>query len=167
MRPSKTWGWSGCSPKRPPSPVLGDEGVQIGTAFLPCAASGASEVYRSALSSFAANGTDLTDAFTGRLARGIRNRLMKEFRHVSSPPLPFPVQHALTQTVATPASAQGALELMTIWAGQNACLCHPTDATEFMTRLIAEAEQNVTADELIVNAEVCDFRFLLLVQRLM
>ena len=108
--------------------------------FLPRAGPGASEAYRRALSSFAANGTDLTDAFTGRLARGIRNRLMNEFRHVSSPSLPFPVQHALTQTVATPASAQGALELMTIWAGQNASLCHSTDATDFMTQLIAEAE---------------------------
>ena len=65
---------------------------------------------------------------------------MNEFRHVSSPPLPFPVQHALTQTVATPASAQGTSELMTIWAGQNASLCRSTDATEFMSRLIAEAE---------------------------
>jgi hypothetical protein len=65
---------------------------------------------------------------------------MNEFRHVSSPPLPFPVQHALTQTVAAPASAQGALELMAIWAGQNAVLCHSTDATEFMTQRIAEAE---------------------------
>ena len=120
--------------------ALRDGRVQIGAASLPCAGSGASEAYRSALPSFAANGTDLTDAFTGRLARGLRNRLMKEFRHVSSPPPPFPVQHALTQTVATPASAQGALELMTIWAGQNASLCHSTDATEFMTQLIAEAE---------------------------
>ncbi len=65
---------------------------------------------------------------------------MNEFRDVNSPPLPFPVQHALTQTVATPASAQGTLELMTIWAGQNPSLCHSTDATEFMTQLIAEAE---------------------------
>jgi Nitronate monooxygenase len=120
--------------------ALGAEGVQIGSAFLPCAGSGASEAYRTAISLFAANGTDLTDAFTGRLARGIRNRLMNEFRHVSSPPLPFPMQHALTQTVATPASAQGTLELMTIWAGQNARLCHSTDATEFITQLIAEAE---------------------------
>ena len=65
---------------------------------------------------------------------------MNEFRHVSIPPLPFPMQHALTQTVAAPASAQGISELMTIWAGQNATLCHSTDATEFMTQLIAEAE---------------------------
>jgi nitronate monooxygenase len=60
--------------------ALGAEGVQIGTAFLPCTGSGASEAYRSALSSFAANGTDLTDTFTGRLARGIRNRLMNRTR---------------------------------------------------------------------------------------
>jgi nitronate monooxygenase len=120
--------------------ALGAEGVQIGTAFLSCAGSGASEAYRTALSSLVANGTDLTDAFTGRLARGIRNRLMNEFKDVSTPALPFPLQHALTQTVAAPASAQGTLELMTIWAGQNARLCRSTDATEFMTQLIAEAQ---------------------------
>jgi NAD(P)H-dependent flavin oxidoreductase YrpB (nitropropane dioxygenase family) len=119
--------------------ALGAEGVQIGTAFLPCTGSGASEAYRSTLSSFAANG-DLTDTFTGRLARGIRNRLMNQFKDVSTPPLPFPVQDAVTQTVVTPASTQGALELMTIWAGQNASLCHSTDATEFMTQLVTEAE---------------------------
>jgi hypothetical protein len=65
---------------------------------------------------------------------------MNEFREANSPPLPFPVQHALTQTVATPASAQGSLEVMTIWAGQNASLCHSTEASEFMNELIAEAE---------------------------
>jgi hypothetical protein len=65
---------------------------------------------------------------------------MNEFREANSPPLPFPMQHALTQTVATPASAQETLELTTTWAGRNASLCHSTDATEFMTQLIAEAE---------------------------
>jgi hypothetical protein len=49
--------------------------------------------------------------------------------------------------IATPASAQGALELMTIWAGQNARLCHSTDATEFMTQLIAEAETVFSKEE--------------------
>jgi hypothetical protein len=52
------------------------------------------------------------------------------------------MQHALTQTVAAPASAQGISELMTIWAGQNATLCHSTDATEFMTQLIAEPKRS-------------------------
>jgi hypothetical protein len=50
------------------------------------------------------------------------------------------LQHTFIQTVAAPASAQGISEVMTIWAGQNATLCHCTDATEFMTQLIAEAE---------------------------
>ncbi len=120
--------------------ALGAEAVLIGTAFLPCSDSGASKAYRAALLSEAAKQTDLTDAFTGRLARGVRNRLMNEFRHMSSPPLPFPLQHALTQTVAAPASTQEKAELMTLWAGQSAGLCRCTEATEFMTELIANAD---------------------------
>ena len=55
-------------------------------------------------------------------------------------PLPFPVQHILTQTIVGPATKKGRIEWMTVAAGQNASLCHSTDATEFMTQLIAEAE---------------------------
>jgi nitronate monooxygenase len=120
--------------------ALGAEAVQIGTAFVPCAGSGASAAYRSALSSAAAKRTGLTEAFTGRLARGIRNRLMDELADVNDPALPFPLQHALIQTVAGPASIREIPDLMTVWAGQSAGLCRCTDATEFMTQLIAEAE---------------------------
>src|SRR6266850_6087744 len=55
-------------------------------------------------------------------------------------PLPFPVQRILTQTIVGPATKKGRIEWMTVSAGQNASLCHSTDATEFMTQLIAEAE---------------------------
>ena len=58
--------------------------------------------------------------------------------NISSSPGEESLAKNLIQTVATPASAQGTLELMTMWAGQNASLCHSTDATEFMTQLIAE-----------------------------
>ena len=117
--------------------ALGAEGVQIGTAFLPCAGSGATKTYAAALLSEAAKRTCLTDAFTGRLARGIRNRLMEELRDRNSSPLPFPLQHTVTQTLAGPAAQQGKTELMTLWAGQSASLCRCTDATELMTQLIA------------------------------
>jgi nitronate monooxygenase len=120
--------------------ALGAEAVQIGTAFLSCAGSGASKAYRAALGSQAAKWTGLTDGFTGRLARGIRNRLMDELTDMKSSPLPFPLQHAVTQTVASPASAQEKAELMTLWAGQSASLRHCTEATEFMTQLIAEVD---------------------------
>jgi nitronate monooxygenase len=87
----------------------------------------------------AAKRTGLTEAFTGRLARGIRNRLMDELADVSDPALPFPLQHAFIQTVAAPASVREIPDLMTVWAGQSAGLCRCTDATEFMRRLIAES----------------------------
>jgi nitronate monooxygenase len=74
--------------------ALGAEGVQIGTAFLPCAASAASAAYRSALSSAAAKNTGLTEAFTGRPARRVRSRLMDGLAEVNDPALPFPLQHA-------------------------------------------------------------------------
>jgi nitronate monooxygenase len=116
--------------------VLGAEGVQIGTAFLPCAGSGASKPYAEALLSEAAKRTGLTDALTGRLARGLRNRLMDELGARSSLPLPFSLQHTVTQTFAGPAAQQGKTELMTLWAGQSASLCRYTDTTELMTQLI-------------------------------
>src|SRR6185437_10473247 len=59
--------------------ALGAEGAQIGTAFLACEESGASRLHREALRGQDAGHTGLTRGFTGRLARGIRNRLMEEF----------------------------------------------------------------------------------------
>jgi nitronate monooxygenase len=120
--------------------ALGAEGVQIGTAFLPCAGSGAGKAHRTALLSKVVKRTNLTDAFTGRLARGIENRLMDELSDITSPPLPFPLQHALTQTIAAPASTQERGDLMPLWAGQSVGLCHHTQASELMAELIAKAD---------------------------
>lgn len=117
--------------------ALGAQGVQIGTAFLACAGSGASKPHGEAVLSKAAKRTGLTDAFTGRLARGLRNRLMDELEDRNSPPLPFPLQHAVTQTFARAAAQQGKTEFMTLWAGQSASLCRCTNATELVTQLIA------------------------------
>ena len=118
--------------------VLGAQAVQIGTAFLLCTGSGIGGAYRAALQSEPAKETDLTRAFTGRLARGIRNRLMDELAH-TDPPLPFPLQHHLIQTVARPASMQEKCEWMTIWAGQSARLHQYADAADLMSHFIAAA----------------------------
>jgi nitronate monooxygenase len=120
--------------------ALGAEGVQIGTAFLTRAGSGVSKAHRTALLSKAVKRTNLTDAFTGRLARGIENRLMVELSEITGLPLPFPLQHALTQTIAAPASARQRGDLMPLWAGQSVGLCHHTQASEFMAELIAKAD---------------------------
>jgi nitronate monooxygenase len=120
--------------------ALGAEGVQIGTAFLACAGSGANTTHREALLSKDTTRTELTDKFTGRLARGIKNHLMDELNNIDSTVMPFPLQHALVQTLAQPASMRGRADLMTLWAGQSVGLCHHADAAELMTELIAALE---------------------------
>jgi nitronate monooxygenase len=122
--------------------ALGAEAAQIGTAFLACDGSGASDALRKALlREDAEKVTNLTDAFTGRLARGFRNRLMNELGGVNNPVLPFPLQHSLIQTIAAPASRLAKTELMTLWAGQSASLCHYADASELISHIIAVANR--------------------------
>jgi hypothetical protein len=55
-------------------------------------------------------------------------------------PLPFPVQHILTQTIVGPATKKGRIEWMTVSAGQSTGPCHHADAAELMTELIAALE---------------------------
>jgi hypothetical protein len=65
---------------------------------------------------------------------------MDDLTHLNSSPLPFPLQHALTQTVASPASAQERLERMTLWAGQSAAINRCTEVNEFMKKLLADVD---------------------------
>src|SRR3982074_1744996 len=75
--------------------ALGAEAVQMGTAFLTCEESGASRIHRETLMQRKAEFTGLTKAFTGRLARGIQNRLMSELKQERAEILPYPLQRML------------------------------------------------------------------------
>src|SRR6267143_173148 len=75
--------------------ALGAEAVQMGTAFLTCEESGASRIHREALMQHKAEFTGLTKAFTGRLARGINNRMMSELKQERAEILPYPLQRML------------------------------------------------------------------------
>src|SRR3984957_9131277 len=87
--------------------ALGADGVQLGTAFLACEESGASPVHREALLGKAAGHTALTRGFTGRLARGIYNRLMEELNRNGTEILPYPVQRGIVRNLSSPAEAAG------------------------------------------------------------
>src|SRR3954471_13011851 len=80
--------------------ALGAEAVQIGTAFLACEESGASRLHREALRGPAAGHTGLTRGFSGRLARGIRNRLMDELNRNEAESLPYPLQRVLVRNLS-------------------------------------------------------------------
>ena len=120
--------------------TLGAEGVQIGTVFLSCAESGSNLLHREALLKGKLQ-TGLTRTFTGRLARGIRNRLMEELEKPGVEVLPYPLQRLLVRNVTSAAEAAGKPELMQMWAGQSAGIAAPTDATAFLKSLVEEVSE--------------------------
>jgi nitronate monooxygenase len=118
--------------------ALGAEGVQMGTAFLTCDESGASPLHREALRGRDAGRTGLTKGFTGRLARGIQNRLMTELNAEGVEILPYPLQRALVRNLSSAAEASGRPDLLPLWAGQSAPLSNCTDASAFLSALVEE-----------------------------
>jgi nitronate monooxygenase len=116
--------------------ALGAEGVQLGTAFLISEDSGASRLHREALLGPNAGHTGLTRGFTGRLARGIRNRLMEELNREGTAILPYPLQRALVRNLSVAAEAAGRADLMPLWAGQSATLSTGTDAPTLLSALV-------------------------------
>src|SRR5262245_29725345 len=87
--------------------ALGAEAVQMGTVFLACEESGASRLHREAMLGRSAGHTALTKGFTGRLARGICNRLMEELNRKGTEILPYPLQRGLVRNLSIPAEAAG------------------------------------------------------------
>lgn len=121
--------------------ALGADAVQIGTAFLVCEGSGISPMHRDALFRDAAKRTVLSRHFTGRLARGLRNRFAEDMESSGDAPLPYPLQRALVRPYIQEAHKQGRSDLVTLWAGQAAPLVHHTRASALMRSLIDETTQ--------------------------
>jgi nitronate monooxygenase len=121
--------------------ALGAEGVQMGTVFLACEESGASLLHRQALRGKKVGHTALTRGFTGRLARGIHNRLLQELNQEGTPILPYPLQRSLLRNLAVPAEAAGRSDLLPLWAGQSANLSGCTDVSSFLTELVEEISE--------------------------
>ena len=123
---------------------LGAEGVQMGTVFLPLEESGAHALHREAILSGQAGHTGLTRGFTGRLARGIRNRLLTKLNEPGAEFLPYPLQRGLMRNLALPAQTAGRTDLLALWAGQSANLARSADLQQLLTSLV---EEMAAADE--------------------
>ncbi len=119
--------------------ALGAQAVQIGTAFLACIESNAHPLHRQRLFGDDAGLTALTRVFSGRLARGIVNRLMQEMGTLGHQVAPYPVQNWLTGALKQAAQVRGRADLMPLWAGQGAPLLRHQHAA----KLIAELESQV------------------------
>jgi nitronate monooxygenase len=120
--------------------ALGAAGVQIGTAYLFCPESKISAVYRSALAQVRDDDTVLTNVMTGRPARSIVNRLIREIGPVSALPPEFPLSAGALAPLRAKAEAQGSGDFSPLWAGQAASLARVLPAAELARQLAAEAK---------------------------
>jgi nitronate monooxygenase len=117
--------------------ALGAAGVQVGTAYLLCPEATTSPLHRVALRSEAAQHTALTNLFTGRPARGIVNRLMRELGPMSPHPPAFPLAPAALATLRAHAEALGSGDFSPLWSGQNSSGCKEIGAAA-LTRELAQ-----------------------------
>ncbi len=116
--------------------ALGAAGVQVGTAFLCCPEASTSTLHRTALQSDSARHTALTNVFTGRPARGIVNRVMRELGPLSPAAPAFPLATAAIAPLRAHFEALGSGDFSPLWAGQNASRCRAIPAAE-LTRQLA------------------------------
>lgn len=118
--------------------ALGAVGAQVGTAYLLCHEATTSAVHRSALKSGAAAHTALTNLFSGRPARAIVNRFMREQGPLSNMAPEFPLATAALAPIRAKAEADGSGDFSPLWAGQNVSGCKELSAA-VLTRELASA----------------------------
>lgn len=122
--------------------ALGASAVALGTAFLACPESGASRPYREAiLARREEDETTLTRAFSGRWARGLRNRFTEALADAAV--LPYPLQNAMTADLRREAARAGRADLLSLWAGQGVPLARARPAAELLRDLVRETEEAV------------------------
>lgn len=117
--------------------ALGACAAQVGTAYLLAPEAGTSAVHRAALQSPAARHTALTNLFTGRPARGIMNRLMRELGPVSPLAPEFPLAAAALMPLRAQAEKNGSGDFSPLWAGQNASASREAPADQITRALVA------------------------------
>jgi nitronate monooxygenase len=122
--------------------ALGASAVQIGTAYLRCPEAQISPIYRQALKDTKDNETAITNVFTGRPARGIVNRLMREVGPMSDVALEFPLAAAALAPLRVKSEMAGSADFTPLWSGQAARLSRELPAAELTKQLAAEALKN-------------------------
>jgi nitronate monooxygenase len=115
--------------------AAGAAAAQIGTAFMLCPEAGTAPAHRAALAS--SRPTGLTRAFSGRLARGIRNRMQSE--HSAEAPIAYPEIHHVTAPLRAHARKTGDADLINLWAGESHALAEELPAAELVDKLHREA----------------------------
>jgi nitronate monooxygenase len=123
--------------------ALGAAAVQIGTAYLYCPEAQISPLYRQSLKGARDNETAVTNVFTGRPARGIVNRFMREVGPMSDVATEFPLAAAALAPLRAKSEMAGSADFSPFWSGQAARLGRELPAQELTRQLAAEASANL------------------------
>lgn len=117
---------------------MGAEAAQMGTAFLSTRESGINRAYKNALFDVRRAVTVHTKLFSGRPARVLMNRFVRENMMYEQNAASYPQQNAYTQALRAAAAAQGDIEYMAMYAGKNVGLCRDMKVADLMAALEAE-----------------------------
>ncbi|KZZ84916.1 NAD(P)H-dependent flavin oxidoreductase [Bacillus sp. SJS] len=121
---------------------LGAQGVQMGTAFLTAFESAAHPAYKEAVLNAREDQVVVTDAFSGKEARGIKNQFIYEMENETRI-LPYPLQNDLTKTIRKAAAEQNNAEYMSLWCGQSPRLSR-SQSVESLVQSILSVSKDVT-----------------------
>jgi nitronate monooxygenase len=126
--------------------ALGAAGVAIGTAYLRCDEATIAAVHRAALAAARDDGTAITNVITGRPARGVINRLIREVGPLAADTPAFPLASTAVQPLRAAAERAGSGDFSPMWAGQAAALARPGGAGAITRAIIADAQARLGAD---------------------
>ena len=124
--------------------AAGASAAQLGTAFLPCPESGASEAYKRAILNAREDTTVVTRAFSGRPARGLRTDFIARLAGREDQILPYPLQNTLTRAMRAAAAQQGDPGHLSLWAGQGVARARARPAGELVRVLVEEMNAAVS-----------------------
>ena len=116
---------------------LGASAVQLGTSFLLCPETNTSEIHRRALKSEASRHTTVTNVFTGRPARSIENRIIRDLGPINIHAASFPLASAAVALLKKKAEQKNSNDFSSLWCGQNATGCQEIGAAELIMKLAA------------------------------
>ncbi|MDQ0197915.1 NAD(P)H-dependent flavin oxidoreductase [Neobacillus ginsengisoli] len=120
---------------------LGAKGVQMGTAFLTCVESGAHKVHKETILNANEDQAVLTRSFSGKWARGIKNKFILEMQKHETLLPDFPAQNRLTQDIRKTSSEQNNQDFMSLWSGQSPRLAKSQTVKSLIKNIIAEAKK--------------------------
>jgi nitronate monooxygenase len=118
--------------------ALGAQAAWLGTAFIPCPESGAPRAHKESVLGSKEDATLVTEKFSGKPARAIANRFLREMHERAAPQLPFPAQNALTVKLRAAAAQADKPDFVAMYAGQAASLSRALPAAALIAALEAE-----------------------------